>query len=214
MQSDIPKTYLDLLGRPVLYYSLRAFEDSEVDDVILVVAENMMQYCKKEIVEKYGFKKVRQIVAGGKERYDSVFCGLKAIDTTDYVLIHDGARAMLDPKIIHKCMEEVAQCDACVVGMPVKDTIKVIDVNGYASHTPDRKMLWQVQTPQCFAMELVYQAYDKVIREQVQGITDDAMVVEYATEHPVRLIEGSYRNLKITTPEDLAIAATLLQEKA
>ena len=118
-------------------------------------------------------------------------------------------------EIIRHAAVGAEQYGACVVGMPVKDTIKVADKEGYASHTPDRSYLWMVQTPQAFSYDLVYGAYKKLFREQeFTGVTDDAMVVERETSQKVKLIPGSYKNIKVTTPEDLAIAELYLKENA
>ncbi|MGN0485321.1 MAG: 2-C-methyl-D-erythritol 4-phosphate cytidylyltransferase [Lachnospiraceae bacterium] len=206
MQSAVPKQYLDLKGKPVLYYSLQAFEASAVDEIILVTAKKDLSYCKKEIIERYGFKKVKKIVAGGAERYDSVFSGLQAAEQPDYVLIHDGARPLLTQKIIKDSIQAVQKYKACVVGMPVKDTIKEVNEQEEAIRTPEREFLWQVQTPQSFSYSLIYAAYEKVLSSGTIGVTDDAMVVEKAFQKKVHLIKGSYENIKITTPEDLKIA--------
>ena len=216
MKSKIQKQYLLLKGKPVLYYSLKAFEESFIDEIILVTGEEEIEYCRKEIVEKYGFTKVSHIVAGGKERYHSVFCGLQELTDCDYVFIHDGARPFVTEQILERAYETVQKEHACVVGMPVKDTIKLADENGFAKETPRRDLLWMIQTPQVFSYALVKTAYASFLeREQellAQGIkmTDDAMVVETFTDTGIRLVEGSYENIKITTPEDLRIAEALL----
>ena len=211
MNSKVHKQYLLIDGKPVLYYSLNAFEESDVDNVVLVVGADEIEYCKKEIVERYGFGKVCAIVEGGKERYHSVYEGLKAAGETDYVLIHDGARPFLTQDIIKRTIVSVVEHRACVVGMPVKDTIKIVDNETYAKDTPDRANVWQVQTPQAFSYELVYDAYTRMLASDESGITDDAMVVERMTDYKVKLIEGSYRNIKITTPEDLLVAEAYLK---
>lgn len=218
MKSEVPKQYLMLKDKPVIYYSLKAFEESSVSDIVLVVGGNDAEYCRREIIDKYQIKKVKAIVPGGKERYDSVFEGLKAIGEADYVLIHDGARPMLTQDIIARSMETVITEQACVVGMPVKDTVKIADGNRYAVHTPDRTALWMVQTPQTFSYPLIKEAYERLFALQQMGeslpaITDDAMVVEYIMKRNVKLVEGSYENLKITTPEDLLIAELFLKTK-
>lgn len=218
MKSDIPKQYMSLNDKPVIYYSLKAFEDSSVSQIVLVTGKEDVAYCEKEIVQKYRFKKVVAVVAGGAERYDSVYCGLLAAPDTDYVLIHDGARPMVDQKIINDSIECVKKAKACVVGMPSKDTIKISDEQNYAIDTPDRKTLWSIQTPQAFSYELICNAYSKLYKDIAQGkdiptITDDAMVVEYATNQKVKLIEGNYENIKITTPEDILIADIFLKNR-
>lgn len=210
MNSKIQKQYMLLGGKPVLFYALDAFEKSRVDEIILVVGKGEIEYCRKEIVEKYKFHKVKKIVEGGKERYHSVYEGLKAIDTADYVLIHDGARPFLDQQILTRTMEAVKQYQACVVGMPVKDTIKITTEDGFSKETPERKHVWMIQTPQCFSYSLIFEAYQKMLQNEDATITDDAMVLEKVKGLPVKMVEGSYRNIKITTPEDLLVAEAYL----
>ena len=211
MNSQVHKQYLIIQDRPVLYYSLKAFEDSAVDEIVLVVGKGEEKFCRKEIVDKYGISKVKAIVEGGKERYHSVFEGLKQTSDADYVLIHDGARPFVNQDIIRRCMQEVQKYQACVVGMPVKDTIKIADEGGYAKQTPDRKNVWMIQTPQNFSYALIYEAYEEMLKTEDTAITDDAMVLERIKGKKSKLIEGSYRNIKITTPEDLLIANVYLQ---
>ena len=211
MNSKVHKQYLIIQDRPVLYYSLKAFEDSAVDEVVLVVGKGEEKFCRKEIVDKYGISKVKAIVEGGKERYHSVFEGLKQTSDADYVLIHDGARPFVNQDVIRRCMQEVQKYQACVVGMPVKDTIKIADEEGYAKQTPDRKNVWMIQTPQTFSYALIYEAYEEMLKTEDTAITDDAMVLERIKGKKSKLIEGSYRNIKITTPEDLLIANVYLQ---
>lgn len=211
MNSKVHKQYLIIQDRPVLYYSLKAFEDSAVDEIVLVVGKGEEEFCRKVIVDKYGISKVKAIVEGGKERYHSVFEGLKQTSDADYVLIHDGARPFVNQDIIRRCMQEVQKCQACVVGMPVKDTIKIADEEGYAKQTPDRKNVWMIQTPQTFSYALIYEAYGEMLKTEDTAITDDAMVLERIKGKKSKLIEGSYRNIKITTPEDLLIANVYLQ---
>ena len=211
MNSQVHKQYLIIQDRPVLYYSLKEFEDSAVDEIVLVVGKGEQEFCRREIVDKYGISKVKAIVEGGKERYHSVFEGLKQTSDADYVLIHDGARPFVNQDIIRRCMQEVQKYQACVVGMPVKDTIKIADEEGYAKQTPDRKNVWMIQTPQTFSYALIYEAYEEMLKTEDTAITDDAMVLERIKGKKSKLIEGSYRNIKITTPEDLLIANVYLQ---
>lgn len=211
MNSQVHKQYLIIQDRPVLYYSLKEFEDSAVDEIVLVVGKGEEEFCRREIVDKYGISKVKAIVEGGKERYHSVFEGLKQTSDADYVLIHDGARPFVNQDIIRRCMQEVQKYQACVVGMPVKDTIKIADEEGYAKQTPDRKNVWMIQTPQTFSYALIYEAYEEMLKTEDTAITDDAMVLERIKGKKSKLIEGSYRNIKITIPEDLLIANVYLQ---
>ena len=207
MNSKVQKQFLLIKDKPVLYYTLNAFEVSPlISDIILVTGKDEIGYCQQEIVEKYAFTKVRKIVAGGKERYHSVHNGIQAIDKAEYVFIHDGARPFVNAEIIERVYAAVTEHKACVAAMPVKDTIKIADENGFAAQTPDRKKVWQMQTPQAFEYHLIKGAYEKLMIEEPAGITDDAMVVETMTDYKVKLVEGSYRNIKITTPEDLEIA--------
>ena len=216
MKSDIPKQYMDLAGKPVIYYSLKAFEDAGFSSIVLVCGKDDVEYCQKEIVEKHNLQKVTAIVPGGKERYHSVYEGLKASEGADYVFIHDGARPMISQEIIERLKTAVVKEEAAVAGMPVKDTIKIVDEESYVTDTPERQYVWQVQTPQCFSFSIIYDAYKSVVQDEEEGwtipkITDDAMVLEYATDHEVKMVEADYRNIKITTPEDLIIAEAFLK---
>ena len=216
MHSDVPKQYMQLEGYPVLYYALKAFEESAVDSIVLVTAGENIAFCQKEIVERYDFQKVRAVVAGGSERYLSVYEGLKAAEA-EYVLIHDGARPLIDQESISRSMECVVKERACVLATPVKDTIKIADAAGYAQNTPDRNTLWAIQTPQSFEKALLMEAYERLFEQMQAGrlqipITDDAMIVEQMMGQKVRLVEGNYTNIKITTPEDLLIAKLFLKK--
>ena len=213
MHSKIQKQFLKIQGYPVLYYSLRCFQESPlIQDIILVTGEDALSYCKEEIVKKYGFTKVSNVIAGGKERYDSVYAGLCACKDCRYVLIHDGARPFITEEIIERGLEKVKETGACVVGMPSKDTIKLSDAEGYVKETPDRKCVWTIQTPQIFSYALIRQAHDSIRKKDMSKITDDAMVIEHETGVKVALAEGSYQNIKITTPEDLYIAEAFLRQ--
>ncbi len=214
MNSTVHKQYMLLDERPVLYYSLKAFEESEVTEIILVVGAGEEAYCKTQIIDKYGIGKIRAIVPGGRERYHSVYAGLVAAQGADYVLIHDGARPLVAADMIKRSIECVRTGQPCVVGMPVKDTIKVLDGEGFVKETPDRRTLWQMQTPQTFPYAMIRAAYEKIVAEDDSTVTDDAMVLEKATGQRVKVIEGSYQNLKITTPEDLLVASAYLKIKS
>lgn len=216
MGTKVQKQFLDLGGYPVLYYSLKAFEESRVDEVILVTGQQDVEYCKKEIVEKYGFSKVSAVTAGGAQRYHSVYEGLKRLrETVEIVLIHDGARPFLDSGIIDRAVDAAAGYGACAVGMPSKDTVKIANEDGFAASTPERSLVWTIQTPQAFSRNLIFSAYCTMMADEKlqQGITDDAMVVERFTSNPVRLVEGSYENIKVTTPEDMEIAEAILKRR-
>lgn len=203
MQADCPKQFIEVLGKPILYYTLKAFENSEIDEVAVVVSEEYLEYIQREIVERYGLKKVSKVIQGGNERYESVYNGLKLLSESDYILVHDGARPFIEVDMINRVIHEVEVSDAVIVGVKSKDTVKIVDDNGFVKTTPDRNYVWNIQTPQAFAYDLLKNAYDIIVKEKYSSITDDAMVVEYATKHPIKVIEGSYANIKITTPEDL-----------
>lgn len=220
MGGSVQKQFLELKGKPVLYYSLAVFQASSlIDDVILVTGRDEISYCQKEIVEKYGFSKVNTITAGGAERYLSVWEGLQAMEgdglkvsnEDGYVFIHDGARPFVTGEILERAYEAVQRYRACVVGMPVKDTIKLADEQEFAVSTPKRSLVWMIQTPQVFFVPLIREAYRRLIAEGRSDVTDDACVVEAMTEHRVKLVEGSYENIKLTTPEDLKIAQSMLE---
>ncbi len=214
MGTQVRKQYLDIWGKPVLYYSLKCFEDSRViDEVILVTGAGEIEYCRDEIVKKYNFTKVCRIVAGGDERYDSVYAGLKNCEDCDYVFIHDGARPFVDEEMIEEALLTVRQCGACVAAVPSKDTVKIVEKDGVIAQTPQRSKVWIVQTPQVFAYPLIRSAYDKMMNLPHDHVTDDAMAVEWMERHPVKVTKGSYYNIKITTPEDMKLAEIFVQEK-
>lgn len=211
MHMDTPKQYLMVGDYPLMYYALHQFQESRVEKIVLVVTPGEEEVCRTQIVERYGFSKVCAIVPGGSERYLSVQAGLHALAGVDYVLIHDSARPCIDQALLERVMKAVAQDEACVAGMPVKDTMKVATEHGWTKETPDRSRLWQVQTPQAFAYDLISDAYDRVIASGEQSVTDDTQVLELAYGRQSRLIEGSYRNIKVTTPEDLEVVKIFLK---
>jgi 2-C-methyl-D-erythritol 4-phosphate cytidylyltransferase len=211
MGSEVPKQYLPLYGKPVMVYALEAFERSQVDSIVLVVAPGETDFCRQEIVEKYHITKVAAIVEGGRERYDSVYQGLQALES-DYVLIHDCARAFVTEDIIHRCMENVKIYQACVAGVPSKDTVKIVTEDDFVQTTPKRSQVWNVQTPQCFSYPLISDAYRRAFAAGLADMTDDAMVVEYMTDIPVKMVMGSYENVKVTTPEDLILGEQILKQ--
>lgn len=220
MNSQIPKQYLPLGGKPVLYYSLKAFQDSFVDEIILVAEAGEEENCRRQILEPYGFTKVKAVAPGGAERFHSVANGIREVSVDcSYIFIHDGARPFVDQRILEDALEQVRIHHACVAAMPVKDTIKIADENNFSLSTPRRDRVWLMQTPQVFEASLIRRAYEKLPEElphlQQEGIqiTDDAMVVETLLHQPVRFFQASYENIKITTPEDLLIADTILRKR-
>lgn len=213
MKTSIQKQYLLIHNKPVLYYSLAAFEQSSVDEIIVVTGKDDISYCQMEIIDKYSFHKVSKIVEGGKERYHSVYNGLNSISgNCSCVLIHDGARPCIRTEIIEDTIANTEKYKACVVGVPVKDTIKQINGDNFSENTPDRTKMWAVQTPQGFSYSIIKAAYEELLKCE-SPVTDDAMVVEKYTKIPVKLIMGSYENIKITTPDDMRIAELFLKEE-
>ena len=213
MNSSVQKQYLLIEGFPVLYYSLKQFQECPfMDEIILVTGKDEIGYCREKIVEKYGMTKVKKIVAGGAERYHSVYEGLRAAGECSYVYIHDGARPFLTLDILERAREGVRRNRACAVGMPVKDTVKVSDAEGFADYTPPRSLVWAVQTPQAFEYRLILDAYAEIVKRAGTAVTDDAMVLETVTGQKVKLVPGSYENIKITTPEDLEIAGVFARK--
>ena len=215
MGGSLQKQFLDLGGKPLVYYALKCLQDSEyIDEIILVTGAESIDYCRREIIEKFGLSKVREIAAGGRERYDSVYEGLKRCQDADYVFIHDGARPFISEEIIKRGLDGAKKTGACVVGMPSKDTVKLADEEGYVKETPARNLVWTVQTPQVFRYSLIRKAYESMQSKDMTAVTDDACVVEQETGVKIWLAEGSYKNIKITTPEDLLIAKAFLEEEA
>lgn len=219
MHSATKKQYMDLCGMPVVCHSIKAFEENDnIDNIVLVIpkgeADEAMKLCMK-----YDFKKVKNITEGSDEQFKSVYNGLKTVpEGTDYVLIHDGVRPMINSELIDRCCRYVPLTMACVAAVPVSDTIKVADSSGYACQTLDRSRLWSIQTPQAFSFPLIMKAYDslyKTIQEygsDSSKITDDSLIVENMTNTRVRIIKGDYRNIKITTPSDMLVAKAYLED--
>ncbi len=222
MNSEVAKQYLLLKGKEILYYSLKTFQDNKnISDIILVARPEDIDYCRYNIVEKYGFEKIRKICAGGKERYNSVYNGLCLVEELskdiehEVVLIHDGARPFVTHEMIDRSVSNMEFGSACTVGVPVKDTIKIVfekDGEMFGKETPDRNTLYQIQTPQTFKYELIRLAYEKMLSDKNHNITDDTMIVELYGGMGCKVIMGSYENLKITTPEDLIFAEKIVEK--
>ncbi|GAA0823217.1 2-C-methyl-D-erythritol 4-phosphate cytidylyltransferase [Clostridium tertium] len=208
MGAKISKQYIELNGKPILYYTLKKFVDCEgIDKIILVLPKDEIEYCNKEILEKYSLK-VDMIVEGGKERQDSVYNALQKINDSEIVLIHDGARAFVSERVIKDGIKYAKIYGAAAPGVMPKDTIKVVDENGFSDSTPDRSKLLAIQTPQTFKLEIIKECHEKV-KENNISVTDDTMVVEMYN-NKVYLYNGEYTNIKVTTPEDLILAERLI----
>ena len=214
MGGSVSKQYLELAGKPILAHTLALFENHPlIDNIYPIVPPDDISYCQRQIVDRYGFTKVRKLVAGGPIRQDSVKNGLDALAEDDLdqpkrpILIHDGARPLFDSKRLSMLIDIVCQTGACTIGVPVKDTIKNVD-NNKITDSPDRSRLWQAQTPQGFQYQLIKEAFDQAVADGFIA-TDDASLLE-RLGHPVQMLKGDYRNIKVTTPEDILIAVALL----
>lgn len=213
MQSDLPKQYLLVNERPLINYTIEAFEKSFIDEIILVVGAGDEEYVRQEILSKENFTKITKIIVGGAERYDSVYNALCAIENATYVYIHDGARPCVDEQMLIRGRDAVKQNGTAIAAVKAKDTIKLVTKDGKIDFTPDRDQVWQMQTPQIFEFDTIKNAYEKMERDpHKKNITDDAMVMEQYGETEVYVYEGSYCNIKVTTPEDLILAGMFLDK--
>ncbi len=203
------KQFLMLRGKPLLIWALEAFQSlPEIYEIIPVFKDGDMDSGVR-MLEEYGISKVKRIAPGGKERQDSVFHGLKIVnEKKGVVLVHDAARPLIEPSIVSHSISQLKDCDGIVVGVPVKDTIKEVE-GGEVKHTLRRDMLWSVQTPQVFRYETIYKAYESAAKESFYATDDSALVEKYGGR--IRMVMGSYTNIKITTPEDLKIAELFLE---
>ncbi|GAA0729886.1 2-C-methyl-D-erythritol 4-phosphate cytidylyltransferase [Clostridium malenominatum] len=211
MGKDINKQFLTIEGKPILYYTLKAFEEhKEIHKIILVASEEEIDYCKREIINKYGITKVKKVIKGGSERQQSVLNGLKEVEKANIVLIHDGARPFVSSNIISEGIKYASLYGAAACGVPPKDTIKVIDKEGFSLQNLERDTLISIQTPQCFKYDLILKCHLDILSEKAK-VTDDTSVVEYFG-YKVYIYPGKYNNIKITTPEDLIISEKLVKD--
>ncbi len=210
MHSNINKQYMELGGMPVLARTIAAFQQcSQVDEIIVVINEEDINFCKNKIIERFQFSKVKSLVSGGAQRQNSVYKGLCAIgDDCGIVLIHDGARPFVAIESISESINTAQKFGACGLGVRVKDTIKISGPNGFVASTPDRSSLWSIQTPQSFDYGIIMRAHEAAVKNNYTG-TDDMVLVE-KLGIPVKILEGSYNNIKITTPEDLIVGESIL----
>lgn len=204
MQQPKSKQYIEVFGKPILAMTLDIFENAGiVDEIILVVGEGEVEFVEKELIKKYRYRKIAAVVEGGHERQESVYKGIKALsDDVGIVMIHDAVRPLFDPLLIPEIIKCTNIHQACAVGVPVKDTIKIVNPKHFIVDTPDRSTLYAIQTPQAFKRYLIESAH---LQAETVGFfgTDDTMLVEKFTHIQVKVIEGSYENIKVTTPEDL-----------
>jgi len=212
MGGDVLKQYMCIGEIPILARTLMGFQNSRhIDSIIIVTGKNDITFCKKEIVEKFDIKKVSHIIEGGKERQESVFKGLKILNNdTDIVLIHDGVRPFIKENYIEKIIKDTLKFGSCILGVKVKDTIKICDEKDIIQSTPERKYLWIAQTPQAFKYNIIMSAHKKAFEDGFIG-TDDSMLVE-RIGHKVKITEGDYDNIKITTSEDLFFGKAIIEK--
>jgi 2-C-methyl-D-erythritol 4-phosphate cytidylyltransferase len=212
MGTQISKQFLLLDGKEILAHTVDRFEQfSKIQEIVLVSGRDDLEEVRA-MVRSYGWKKVTAIVAGGKERQDSVKCGLNALSKqTEIVLIHDGVRPFVTEAMINSSIDAAQKYGGCVLGVQAKDTLKICDQNGFVLETPERSAMWHIQTPQTFCRECIEKAYEKAEEQGFLG-TDDASVAEF-TGMKIKVIQGSYQNIKITTKEDILIGACFLKEE-
>jgi 2-C-methyl-D-erythritol 4-phosphate cytidylyltransferase len=212
MRSPTPKTFLPIAGRPLVLRTLdQFFSARNIEKVILVVAGQEIRSCEALIQGDPNLSHQSWILqSGGPSRQESVRRGLEKLDSDcEIVAVHDGARPFISSALIDRCVDEAYRVAAVVIGVPVRDTIKVVSETHWVHATPDRNMLWEIQTPQVFNRKLIVEAHEWGKRQSIEA-TDDAMLVERMGK-PVFLLEGERTNIKITTPEDILLAETLLQ---
>lgn len=211
MGADRNKQYLEIGGKPILAHTLEVFDRCDaVSEVYLIVPEDDCAYAC-EIVDSMRFMKPIKVIPGGRERQDSVRNGLNAIYKCDIVMVHDGVRPFVTEEILNRSIEDTVRCGATVVAVPAKDTIKSVDENMDVVETLERRKLWQIQTPQTFRFEIIKEAFHKAYHDGYYG-TDDASLVE-RIGHKVHIVEGSYQNIKITTPEDMVLGEAILKNR-
>lgn len=213
MNTKVSKQLIPLRGKPIIVYTLLAFEEATlVDEVVLVVNKGVMGYYKRNIIERYGIKKVKRIVAGGVTRQESVYNGLQRVsDQTKIVAIHDGARPLVTPELIDRSIQSLGDKSGLVVSIPVQDTIKIVGRDQVIKETPDRRRIWAAQTPQVFPLEVIRKAHEIARADGFVGTDDGSLVERLGLEVSVML--GSKENIKITTPLDLTMAEVIMSRR-
>lgn len=212
LKSAVKKPYVALAQKPILTHTIQRFEqNTAVDEIFVLVNEADFEMCRATVLAPYAFQKVQPLVAGGATRQQSVHNGVRALPAdTDFVIVHDGVRPFVTDETIFACLDAAAEWGAAVAAVPVKETIKIANAEDFIVETPPRERLWTVQTPQVFRKSLLEKAH-QIAEEKQLTATDDAALVEHLG-HPVKLVNGSYANVKITTPEDLRIANVFLAD--
>lgn len=204
------KLLLELEDMPIFIYTLKVFEEDESCSGIILAINDQEEREVIDLLNLYGIKKVIGLVPGGKERQHSVFHGVQALKDDGIVLVHDGARPFIDQDQIHSLVVAAEQYGASVLAVPVKDTVKKVSGNKVIE-TVERSSLWAIQTPQAFRMSLLRKAHEKAMEEDFLG-TDDASLVERMGQDVI-IVEGNYDNIKLTTPEDLFFAETIIHKR-
>ena len=212
MAHSVKKPYLKLAQKPILAHTIQRFEqNSAVDAIFVIVDQADFSECHAAVLRPYPFTKVQELVEGGETRQMSVYNGVRALSAdVDFVIVHDGVRPFVTDEVIFACLTAADECGAAVAAVPVKDTIKVANEDSFIVETPVRDQLWAVQTPQVFRKSLLEEAHQVAHARQLTA-TDDASLVEQLG-FPVKLVKGSYANLKITTPIDLQVAEVLISD--
>lgn len=212
MMAGINKVFMNLAGTPILIHTLKSFSKcSEIDNLVIVASGDDISFIKT-ILDKVSGLKPYKIVLGGSERQYSVRNGLAAVEPdTDIVLVHDAARPLVSEDIVLRTIAAAKEFGGAVAGVQAKNTIKICDENGFVKYTPDRNTLWEIQTPQAFKLDILVEAHELASRDDFLG-TDEASIVE-RSGHPVKIVEGDYSNIKITTPEDVILAEEFLRER-
>lgn len=212
MKSDVNKQYIKLAGKEMVVWTLEAFQAcGTIDEIVLVLPEDEIDYFKREILKSNSIGKLAAIVPGGQERQDSVYNGLKACSIgTDIVLIHDGARPFVTEDIIINVARAATEYGASTAAVRVKDTIKYEDGHGIAESSLDRSRLWSIQTPQGFKYRIILEAHEYA-KEKGISVTDDTAIAELKG-YRAKLVEGNYYNIKITTPEDVILGEAIAEK--
>ena len=212
MNARISKPFIPIFGKPILAYTIEKFEKCKlIDKIYLAVNSEEKELCSRDIIIKYNFTKVQELIDGGETRQDSIFNGLKALDKdTDIVVIHDGARPLIEETLIRDSIETAQKYGAAITAIPIKDTVKKSGNNFFINKTLNREEIWRAQTPQTFKYDLILPAYHKAYKDKYLATDDAAILERYG--HKVKLIIGSEENIKITTPFDIIVAENFLKK--
>lgn len=213
MGTKVPKPFIEIAGRSILGHAIDKFIGLEGLEQVIIVASAQNVSLVEKIISQYFRSNVKfLVIEGGKERQDSIYNALKCVnENAELILVHDAVRPLVEVEQITECIKAALECGAAVLGVPVRDTIKKIDDEGFVESTPDRSALWQIQTPQVFKRRLLIEAYEKAMNEGLVG-TDDSSLVENAGVR-VKVVKGDVRNIKLTYPADLRIAEQNIEDR-